>query len=622
MVDERRYRPAIDGLRGIAVLAVLLFHLGAKGFDGGFIGVDVFFVISGYLITRTTFEDLVTRRVTLGAFFLRRVRRLAPHHLVVLGASTIAAVFLLTPVQLRNFGESLVAQGVYVQNFAFLAQGDYFWAAHQRPLLHTWSLAVEEQFYLAYALAIVAARRWGERVALAFAVGALVSFAGAWLVTTVSPSSTFYLLPTRAWELALGVLAAFAAPKIGDRARGWLAPGLALVAWAIFGFGEGARLPGPQSIAACVGTAFVLLAAEATTTLHRLLDNRPLVAIGQRSYAIYLWHWPLVTFAMAALGRSLRPREAFAVCVATFALAWLGTAWIEVPIRRGRGSARGLVRGVVGAGAALAAVGGFAIATDGMTFRYPDTLAVLYRAQVPRNYRCPIVGRLVAPREELCKINRAESSTNVLVLGDSHADVLDELIGELAAREGIGAYLTKRDCKLYDFGPREDCSDAVLARVRDEIAAHQIKFVFAMAFTKNFFSEERLRRNAEKLLGSVEGIYVMQVVPHGDYFSPAVRASALKGERDAPPAYTMAHYREENAIALAALRRLADARGAIRILDPSAYLCAAETCAFDTAGVPNYFDDHHLTPAGAWRLAPAFVAALREIGRPASTLAP
>ena len=260
----KSYIRGIDGLRAIAVVAVILFHAFPTSLRGGFIGVDIFFVISGFIITTTYFSDLRESRVSLGTFFLKRVRRLAPIYLVVLLVTTIASYGVLIPIHLKHFAESLVAQPVYLQNIVFWHHGDYFEQALSKPLLHTWSLAVEEQFYLAYALLILIVRR-APRLSIPLLVAAVLGSLGlGYVLATVSPKTAFYWLPTRVWEMAIGVLAARVTAKtLRPSWRHALYPGLALMMWAIVGFDERARFPGPQSIAACAGTALALLAVTA-----------------------------------------------------------------------------------------------------------------------------------------------------------------------------------------------------------------------------------------------------------------------------------------------------------------------------------------------------------------------
>ena len=619
----------------MAVVAVVLFHAFPMLLRGGFIGVDIFFVISGFIITTTYFADLQDGRTSLRHFFLKRVRRLAPIYLVVLLATTIASYAVLTPIHLKHFAESLVAQPVYLQNIVFWHHGDYFEKALSKPLLHTWSLAVEEQFYLAYALLILIVRR-ARRLAIPLLVVAVIASLGlGYVLSTVSPKTAFYWLPTRVWQMAIGVLAALGTAKpMRPSWRYALYPGLALMLWAIFGFDERARFPGLHSIAACAGTALALMSVASSNTASSpraalgLLTNAVPVHIGKLSYSLYLWHWPIIALGATYLERNLRPAEAVLAVVVTFALSHVGYRCIERPVRTASliPNDKKLL-GIAAMGGVLTiAVALLFVRTDGATFRYPPEMASLYLAQQQRSpFRCPSLGRLMAPHSEVCKINALEAPANVLVLGDSHADVLDEMIAELAANEGMGAYLTKRDCKLYDFGAktRPDCDAAVLDQIKSEIEANHIKYVLSIAFTPKDFKEElELDTNARKLLPSVDAVFLMQVVPHAESFDPAERARLLRAKEARPPPYALRDYLTDNELPIASLRRVAESEPRFKVLDPTPFLCPRGTCDFDTDGVPNYFDAHHLSPTGARRLAPMFAQALRSLPHKTVQIAP
>ena len=194
----------IDGMRAIAVAAVLAFHAFPGLVPGGYIGVDIFFVISGFIITRIYYDKLITKRTSLSEFYARRIRRLMPVYLFVILFSTIGAYFVLDPPLLKNYSESLAAQVVYLQNFAFWVQGSYFAVPLSKPLLHTWSLAVEEQFYLIYAIPVLLARWWPKAALVLILLIASLSYAVGDVLAVVSPKTNFFLLPARIWEFALG----------------------------------------------------------------------------------------------------------------------------------------------------------------------------------------------------------------------------------------------------------------------------------------------------------------------------------------------------------------------------------------------------------------------------------
>ena len=331
------YRRDIDGLRAVAVLPVIFFHAGVPGFTGGFVGVDVFFVISGFLITRMLLEDIARDRFSILAFYDRRMRRIAPALVAMLVAVQIAALVLLAPGALRNLERSLASAALFASNLFFYGEGGYFGApAAGKPLLHTWSLSVEEQFYIAFPALLFALRKRSpaslERWLLA--IGACSLFLSIWR-GHVAPEEAFYLPHTRMWELLLGSLLANRLPRTrleGTTGAQWGAvAGLAMIAVAVCGKPP---VPVPRVWAATGAALLIASGALAETAVKRLLSARPLVAVGLISYSLYLWHWPIIVFTEYTLFRPLRWSEAGLVIAATFACALLSWRWIERPFRR------------------------------------------------------------------------------------------------------------------------------------------------------------------------------------------------------------------------------------------------------------------------------------------------
>ncbi len=340
------YRRDIDGLRALAVVPVVLFHAGVPGFSGGFVGVDVFFVISGYLITLLIAREITEGSFTIAGFYERRVRRIIPALFAVLLVSTVLATRLFLPDQLRDFSKSLVATVLFSSNVFFWREAGYFAApAAEKPLLHTWSLAVEEQFYIAFPIALLIIHKWlGQRWVAWLAPAALASFALSVWGVIHAPGATFYLAPTRAWELLIGALLALGAiprPKRRYAIELGAIVGLALIAWAVFGLSRETPFPGLNALYPCVGAALLLHAGEASFAGLRdraCWRHRPLVAIGLISYSLYLWHWPLLVFAQYVRVFELTLAERLVVvCIAGLAAA-LSWRFVERPFRSRSGS--------------------------------------------------------------------------------------------------------------------------------------------------------------------------------------------------------------------------------------------------------------------------------------------
>lgn len=334
-----KYRPEIDGLRTVAVLPVIFFHAGIASFSGGFVGVDVFFVISGFLITSILLSDLDKDRYSLLTFYERRARRILPALLLVILCTIPAAWAILLPSDLLDFGRSIIATMTFSSNILFWRESGYFDAGTEfKPLLHTWSLAVEEQFYILFPLLLALLFRRSRRLLWPVLILlAAVSLAAAHVGSGVSASATFYLLPTRGWELLIGVFAALLVwqnrlvapgPKTAQILS---ALGLAGIFGSILLLDESLPFPGLYALPATLGTALVLLFAHPGTLAHRVLSLRPMVMVGLISYSAYLWHQPLIALYHYRFPQA--EEGAIIMGLISLPLAWLSWKYIEAPFR-------------------------------------------------------------------------------------------------------------------------------------------------------------------------------------------------------------------------------------------------------------------------------------------------
>jgi peptidoglycan/LPS O-acetylase OafA/YrhL len=339
------YRREIDGLRSFAVLPVIFFHAGFSLFSGGYVGVDVFFVISGFLITTIIIEDMKVGRFSVLNFYERRARRILPALFFVMLVSIPFAWMLLSPSDLRDFARSFVSIAVFASNFLFWMESGYFdTAAELKPMLHTWSLAVEEQYYVLFPLLILAAWRLGTRrlVALIAAIAA-ISLLIAEVQVRTAPSAAFFLLPARAWQLLVGSIAAFVVvywryyPSLIEKHRvscevlGTI--GLIMIVWATFRFDEHMPFPGLTALVPTLGTALVLLFSTSRTLVGRLLGLAPLVGIGLISYSAYLWHQPIFAFTRHAALGEVPALVMLGLSAVTLVLAYLSWRFVEQPFR-------------------------------------------------------------------------------------------------------------------------------------------------------------------------------------------------------------------------------------------------------------------------------------------------
>jgi peptidoglycan/LPS O-acetylase OafA/YrhL len=331
-----KYRAEIDGLRAVAVLPVILFHGAVSGFSGGFVGVDVFFVISGYLITTILLNDLQNGSFSILKFYERRARRILPALFFVILVCLPFAWRWMLPSQLEDFGASLVSVAFFVSNFFFWQGSGYFDAAAElKPMLHTWSLAVEEQYYIFFPPLLFLVWKWRSKWVLPFFVaGFLTSLCLAQWMTQTNPSASFYLSPTRFWEILAGSICAFILRKNAlPNSEIGASVGLLLIALSIAVFTKNTPNPGFWTLVPVGGTALIILFARDGTLVAKALAFGPLVWIGILSYSAYLWHQPLFAFARIRFVSEPEGLFLLSLIIATFALSWFSWKFIEQPFR-------------------------------------------------------------------------------------------------------------------------------------------------------------------------------------------------------------------------------------------------------------------------------------------------
>lgn len=445
------YRPDIDGLRAVAVLCVVLYHIGVPGFSAGFVGVDVFFVISGYLITAHLCE---TRGTPLGRslldFYARRARRiLPPLALVVVATIALGKLLLLPYGEHQDLAKSGIAAALFVSNVFFLRNAhDYFAGpAELAPLLHTWSLAVEEQFYLLWplflALIWASVRRWprwpaGTCAAIAIGIVSLASLvlSEAWART--DPGAAFFLMPSRLWELGAG--AALAAIVFGHGAlplpRGAGPLGLAAIAAAVFFYTPRTPFPGVTALVPVLGAALILAAGGRTRSgpVYRLLASRPMTETGKLSYSWYLWHWPFLAIARAMdLGGHRLARDSLLAALA-YVIAYASTRYVEAPIREQQVRIFSGVRASLASGLAMIVIP--ALLSVGLWLPARER----YRAELaPRSLDCIRQTRTTSPEREAACVLASGNGATAYLIGDSHANHWSPAIALWAQAAGVRA---------------------------------------------------------------------------------------------------------------------------------------------------------------------------------------
>ncbi len=432
-----KYRPEIDGLRAVAVMPVIFFHAGLGLFSGGYIGVDIFFVISGYLITTIIVEDISLKKFSLAQFYERRARRILPALFFVIVVSIPFASFLLAGTSQLEFSQSIVSITLFVSNFFYWERSGYFETASELlPFLHTWSLAVEEQFYIFFPLLLIALWRFNLRTIVSILLILLLSSLSLsqWASTRYA-AANFYLTPMRAWELLIGVLLSIALTfsKDGFRSNNPASLlGLGLIIFSIFSFDEKTPFPSIYALAPTVGAALIILFASKDTIAGKLLSRRGFVGIGLISYSAYLWHQPLLAFArLSDISPILSAWQIFALISASLALGWLSWRYIETPFRNKHRFSRKQIF-------SFAATGGVVLITLSFSAEmFPNSNAFggVFEKIIPSSLdECSGI----IPRDGECVIG-ADVIPTVAIIGDSHAMALANYFGPSLDKAGLSA---------------------------------------------------------------------------------------------------------------------------------------------------------------------------------------
>lgn len=660
LTPNSNYRPDIDGLRAVAVLAVVLHHLSASLVPGGYVGVDVFFVISGYLITRIISREMEEGTFTFARFYERRARRIFPALFAVLVVTLVAGYFLLLPSDYAATLRGALGTLFFASNIVFwrdMAAG-YFAAtdAGLNPLLHTWSLAVEEQFYVFFPVLLLLCYRYFRRhIVLILVVCAVVSLAGAALLVQSKSVAVFFLSPFRVWELLAGSLLAFnAVPALKSRAVREVVAGAGLLAIlvACLVYDAKTTFPGLAALAPVLGAAAIIHAGTSGPSLAgRLLQWRPVVYIGLISYSLYLWHWPLIVLVRYAMGMEPITPYIPVLLAASLALGSLSYHFIEQPFRRGMRVTRKFVfsSSVVFA-SVLAIASAVGLARGGFEARFNPTVVKLDQARSPQ---IPFVNCSEKPIDSACIFGRSVGKPTMLLWGDSHllawAPALDE---SLVSQETRAVFANSSACPPMlgvNNAVKAICPAQNLAVKNYLLANPDIKTVVMSAFWSTYFREDgpltaqagnppaRGIDAAKNALASTiqwlrdNGRQVVLVGPVPVYDKSVPMALALEKATGRTHLHsTMDEQRKKHASFFEVVDgQVARGGASFRFLDPIQWLCA-EDCMVMKDGVPLYRDSHHLSVAGAMALEAHFSQGLMTVlaerrdvvGQPATALTP
>jgi peptidoglycan/LPS O-acetylase OafA/YrhL len=620
-----KYRSDIDGLRALAVVPVLLYHVGVPGFSGGFVGVDIFFVISGYLICGMIDADIRDKSFSLGDFYKRRILRILPALFVMFLVTSVLAYVYCLPVELQDYSRSLAGAVASVSNFYFAQTAGYFEApAETKPLLHTWSLGVEEQFYFIVPLLMLLAYRFAPRRAkLLFAIAATLSFAAALAVSYRNETFVFYLTPFRAWELALGALLAIGfipAPETAFWRNTCGAAGLLLLLGVIFLGSSSAPLLLMTSLASVGATLVIASSERGISRVGRLLSLSPVVFIGLISYSLYLWHWPLTVFQRTdALFSAESPASAkLMLIVLSIGIAYLSWKLVELPFRAlARKTSKATAFGAAStAMAAVFTLCGLTLIVGGAPSRFPACaveigayLAYDSSAQF-RTGHCFLATNRQRLDVEACT-KPDPSRPNYLLVGDSHA-----------AHLWFGLSSAMPDVNVMQ-ATASMCRPAVMPGSRYETPAcrNLLRFVFDDFLVNNRIDKVLLAASWKDedlplLSTSLEmlksrGVDVTVLGPIVEYDAALPRLLADEILHDSPAIATTRRtsgIRERDL----AMREMVTARGAtyLSVYDAVCHDGRCEEFADDR--VPMQFDAGHLTAKGSVEVGRRLSAALRK----------
>ncbi len=661
------YRREIDGLRAVAVLPVILFHAGLSFWSGGFVGVDVFFVISGYLITSILIAEREAGTYTLLGFYERRARRILPALFLVLAVCIPFAWVWIPPYPFEDFARSLAFAALFISNVHFLEHGGYFdLGADLRPLLHTWSLAVEEQYYLIFPLVLVALGAFGRRkFLLVFAGLAALSLAVAEWGWRTYPNQNFYFTPARFWELLAGSICAVVLfQRAQMKSEGLAALGLAMILGSSVYYDASIPFPSVYALVPVLGTCLIILFAERDTITARVLSVKPLVGIGLISYSAYLWHQPLFAFARIRSPSEVPLWVMLGLAGVALVLAWLSWRFVEQPFRGKNPRVLPTQRGMLGASAAGIVV----FAVFGLTGKamegYPSRLNLGQSAYLDRLYEqtishpafalCTDTSKDVV--QGLCTVfGEEDAPRRIAILGDSHsrallpsfepaAKALDAVIylgdkpgcppilGVYTARGGLGSQVCHdaRDVQAAEIAEKGIDTVVLVARwslyASGDYSGVDPQFRLSEVAGQRFVSdpvwkatfEDGLRRTIATFRDQGMRVFVVSQIPQQKVIPGIVvqNAMLLGLEDEAARAWfeeTFVDRSESDALQAYArdvTARLADELGA-EVVTLDALFTQGDRFAWIRDGDALYMDDDHASGVSGTYLAPKVIEALR-----------
>lgn len=661
------YRPEIDGLRALAVTVVILFHAGLETFGGGFVGVDVFFVISGYLITSIVLSQLSSGTFSLANFYERRARRILPALFLVMFVCIPFAWFYMLPRDMKDFAESLGAVSLFLSNHLFLSETDYFeTAAELKPLLHTWSLAVEEQYYFFFPLFMMLAwRHTRKQTVFLLAAISLTSFALAEWASHNKPSAAFFILPTRFWEIAFGGFLAFyfskhpkkTTHKFVSETGGLI--GLSLILYATFFYDKSVPFPGMYALVPVLGAILVILFANKDNITGKILSSKPFVGVGLISYSAYLWHQPLFAFARHIHLNEPHTIVFIGLSITSYILAFISWKWIESPFRNGKliGQKHVLTFALIGSFFFISF--GIAGSKNLIATRWsPSEESLSQFTWTQMRSICVDNGENQAGHIKFCRFGQNSVETPTFaIFGDSHSEglnpVLDQIgkdLGISYVQNGHGGCLPLLGVDVVKGNSEKGVCESVAERQFNYVKQNRIKTVLLAAswtlYTQGTHDKEtgshflasketeNIGRESSRQ-GFIQGvertvsayrsigtqvIVVLQapqqkVSPEKIYakiFMSQDRNSERINEAIRKSSVLKADNEKLNEFNRSFFKTL-ESQGAITLFNPDPYFCDDEKCLMGTSSTSYYADYNHLNDVGVLKLKSGLEDLLRDM---------
>ncbi|MEZ5902034.1 MAG: acyltransferase family protein [Alphaproteobacteria bacterium] len=631
-----KYRTDIDGLRALAVLPVVLFHAGFDVFSGGFVGVDIFFVISGFLITSIIINDLNQERFSIREFYERRIRRILPALYTVCFVTLIAGCLVFLPAELESLGRGLGTTLLFVSNILFWSETGYFDAsADLKPLLHTWSLAVEEQFYVFFPLLLILIAKFlKKKYVPVLLICAFGSFAISVWGAEYKPSATFYWAPTRAWELLLGAFLALGFIPLPSRR--WLLEvlgilGLCLIGYAVFAFDYDTAFPGLNALFPCLGASLLIYANQSRQTVSKkFLGLKPLVFIGLCSYSFYLWHWPVFVFAKYLSMNSLTGVQSCGLVLLSFALSVMTWKFIETPFRN-----RSFLAGrwkvftvALLASIPLFAASGAIIGKEGFPNRFANIEALEKQKESHVKEACVDIASSEFEKQK-CVFGNQSKAPSFIVWGDSHAGAFMpafDTIGKETGRAGILA--SSSGCPplleitlARDEKPHKciEFNNTILSTIKDgdtvflvarwtyythkSLINHEGPTWLNNEFSREISEKENLRVFEDALKSTIKAIKERGAVPvivdSVPEYPRSVPEMLFLFDRDVTVSKELFNNNRQKTSDI--LRNISSQNEA-EYIDPSRILCDESKCYANKEQSVFYFDDDHLSLDGAEKI--------------------